>query len=131
MWQGVKRGATKGKPVEEESGSEEEEEESESEEGDEEEDFIPLGNKRHQQSNDESFSKKQKFDNTTGKIINTEWPQWSHVWYVTGGKAAVTLFVGNLSYDVDTDTLEEFFTSQGLKPTSVRILEDSEGSSRG
>lgn len=43
----------------------------------------------------------------------------------------MTLFVGNLSYDVDTDSLTEFFTSHGLEPNSVRILEDSEGSSRG
>ena len=62
LLQGLKKGA-KGKPVEEES---DEEEESESEEeSEEEEDFIPLGNKRPQQSNGESFSKKQKFDNTT------------------------------------------------------------------
>ena len=43
----------------------------------------------------------------------------------------MTLFVGNLSYDADTNALTEFFTSQGLEPTSVRILEDNEGSSRG
>ena len=70
----MKKGA-KEKPAEEGSESKEseseEEEESESEEEEEEEDFIPLGNKRHQQSNGESFSKKQKFDNTAGKIINT------------------------------------------------------------
>ena len=43
----------------------------------------------------------------------------------------VTLFVGQLSFDLDTDGLAEFFTSEGLNPTAVRIIENNEGFSRG
>ena len=43
----------------------------------------------------------------------------------------MTLFMGNLSFDVDNDALTEFLSSQGFEPTSVRILEGSDGSSRG
>ena len=46
-----------------------------------------------------------------------------------GGKA--TLFVGNVSFDADTDALTEFFTSHNLDPISVRIIEGSDGSSKG
>ena len=68
----------------------------------------------------------------TQQVRSTQQPlRWSYILLLEGGKAAVTLFVGNISYDVDTNTLTEFFTSQGFEPTSVRILEDSEGSSRG
>lgn len=54
------------KPADDEE-SESEEEESEEESEEEEADFIPLGNKRPQQSNGDSFAKKQKFDSTAGK----------------------------------------------------------------
>ena len=125
LWQGVKKGG-KGKPAgDEESESEEEEEEDEEEEAD----FIPLGNKRPQQSNGDSFSKKQKFDNAAGKPIICSYD--SSFLLILGGKSAATLFVGNLSYDADTNALTEFFSSHGLDPTSVRIMEDSDGSSRG
>ena len=63
LWQGVKKGG-KGKPADDEESESEEESEEE-----EEADFIPLGNKRPQQSNGDSFSKKQKFDNAAGKPI--------------------------------------------------------------
>ena len=70
LWtQGLNKGA-KGKSDEESEDDKESESVEESEE-EEEEDFIPLGNKRSQQSNGESFSKKQKFDSMPGKIINT------------------------------------------------------------
>lgn len=68
----------------------------------------------------------------TMQQVNQQYNLTNHcIQYFLGGKATATLFVGNLSYDADTDALTEFFTSQGLDPSSVRILEDSEGSSRG
>ena len=42
-----------------------------------------------------------------------------------------TLFVGNLAWEVDEDTLGEFFTSQGHTPSSVRIITNQDGRSRG
>ena len=42
-----------------------------------------------------------------------------------------TLFVGNLAWEVDEDTLGEFFSSQGHTPSSVRIITNQEGRSRG
>ena len=123
LWQGVKKGG-KGKPADDEESESEEESEEE-----EEADFIPLGNKRPQQSNGDSFSKKQKFDNAAGKPIICSYD--NSFLLILGGKSAATLFIGNLSYDADTNALTEFFSSHGLDPTSVRIMEDSDGSSRG
>ena len=42
-----------------------------------------------------------------------------------------TLFVGNLSWDVDEDTLSEFFSSQGYAPSSVRVITGQDGRSKG
>ena len=42
-----------------------------------------------------------------------------------------TLFVGNLAWEVDEDTLGEFFSSQGHTPSSVRIITNQDGRSRG
>ena len=42
----------------------------------------------------------------------------------------MSLFVGNLSYDCDEDTLMSFFTEQGHNPDSVRII-TRDGQSRG
>lgn len=41
-----------------------------------------------------------------------------------------TLFVGNLSFDCDEDSLNEFFSNGGFEPVSVRIL-SSNGRSKG
>ena len=128
LWQGVKKGG-KGKPADDEE-SESKEEESEEENDDKEEaDFIPLGSKRPQHSNGDSFSKKQRFDNAAGKP--TIYSYDSSFLLILGKKSAATLFVGNLSYDADTDALKDFLTSHGLDPTSVRIVKDSDGYSRG
>ena len=42
-----------------------------------------------------------------------------------------TLFVGNLSFDVDEETLKEFVTSQGHAPSAVRIITRNTGESKG
>ena len=42
-----------------------------------------------------------------------------------------TLFVGNLSFDVDEDLLQEFVTSQGHTPSSVRVITSYDGRSKG
>ena len=42
-----------------------------------------------------------------------------------------TLFVGNLSFDVDEDMLSEFVTSQGHTPSAIRIITRSTGESKG
>ena len=45
--------------------------------------------------------------------------------------AGSTLFVGNLSFDVDEDALSEFVTSQGHTPSSLRIISNNDGRSKG
>ena len=42
-----------------------------------------------------------------------------------------TLFVGNLSFDVDEGVLQEFLTSQGHTPSSLRIITSYDGRSKG
>ena len=42
-----------------------------------------------------------------------------------------TLFVGNLSFDVDEGTLSDFVTSQGHTPSAVRIITRNTGESKG
>ena len=42
-----------------------------------------------------------------------------------------TLFVGNLSFDVDEDLLREFVTSQGHTPSALRIITNMDGRSKG
>ena len=58
---------------------------------------------------------------------------WGGVAYsgVTPLHSAGTLFVGNLSFDVDEDLLREFVTSQGHTPSAVRIITNQEGRSKG
>ena len=43
---------------------------------------------------------------------------------------AATLFVGNLSFEVDEDRLTNYFSSSGHNPSSVRII-TSQGRSKG
>jgi len=62
----LSQGLKKGVKAKDESDDEESESEEESEE--EEEEFIPLGNKRSQQSNGDSYSKKQKLDNAASEL---------------------------------------------------------------
>lgn len=108
--------------------SESEEESASEEEGEEE--FIPTSNKRPLQSNGDSFSKKPKLDNAGRLAINM--PPWLfYCLILTITEGSTTLFVGNLSYDVYNDALTEFFTSHNLNPTSTRIIEGNDGSSRG
>ena len=42
-----------------------------------------------------------------------------------------TLFVGNLSFDVDEDLLQEFVTSQGHTLSSVRVITSYDGRCKG
>ena len=45
--------------------------------------------------------------------------------------SAATVFVGNLSYDVNRITLTHLIRSSGLEPTAVRIIRNDVGNSRG
>ena len=92
-------------------------------------DILPVGNKRPQQSDINSCAKKQKLDSTAGKP--TIYSYDSLLSHILGEKSAATVYVGSISYDVDTDSLTQFFSSHGLVPTSVRIIKISDGHSRG
>lgn len=45
--------------------------------------------------------------------------------------APASLFVGNLPFDCDEDTLMEFFTNGGFKPTGVRLIFGNDGRAKG
>ena len=42
-----------------------------------------------------------------------------------------SVFVGNLSYDCDEESLKKLFIDGGFKPASVRIITSYDGQSRG
>ena len=116
LWQGVRK---------EKCSNDEEADEDEEEEGR----LIPQGKKRSQQHKTKSCSKKQKFDNTERKP--TIYSYDSLLSHILGEKSAATIFISNLSYAVDTTSLTRLFTSHGFKPTSVRIIKNKDGYSRG
>ena len=148
LWQGVRKGKRshdeankeeeegrcEGKLADEEEADEEEEghckgkeEESEKDEEEKEGHLIPLGKKRSQHH--KSCSKKQKVDNTERKT--TIYSYDSLLSHILGEKSAATIFVGNLSYDVNRTTLTTLMRSRGLEPTCVRIIRNDVGQSRG
>ena len=73
--------------------------------------------------------KKQKLDKTEGKT--TIYSYDSLLSHIFGEKSAATIYVGNLSYQIGKKTLTTLLTSRGLQPTSVRIVRDNLGRSRG
>ena len=125
LWQGVRK--------EKCSSDEEADEEADEDEEDEEEEgrLMQLGEKRSQQDETKSCSKKQKVDDDTERkpTICSYDSLLSHI--LCEKSAAATIFISNLSYAVGTTSLTGLFTSHGFKPTSVRIVRNKDGHSRG
>ena len=76
--------------------------------------------------------KKNKQDESGGKATPTTTPTTLMCSLSLSLSLCVgTLFVGNLSFDVDEDLLQEFVTSQGHTPSSVRVITSYDGRSKG
>ena len=94
---------------------------------------VRKGKRKHDSDDDEEEEqwegKKQKFDNTERKT--TIYSYDSLLSHILGEKSAATIYVGNLSYNINKTTLTTLLTSRGLQPRSVRIVRDNLGRSRG